>query len=316
MSAAVRLLALGLVLGPGCGDDLAPEDDGPDAGVDVDIAAVPPGCVAGRADVDRPDDHRFDQLRVLYALPADAPDRGLDTSGRICDSVRGFATWFHEQSGAYLRFDTAGGLVDVGFVRLRRTDAELHGDDPANLDVATGHAFVRNRIEDDLAAAGQLRGNKLYAVYYDGTSSYSCGGGAFPPLIVDRVGAVYLRAAPFGDGRACGEGPWGAADLRPAYVDYAILHELVHTLGFVPDSAPHAHSMGHVFDDASPTPARDLMYTPRPGHADPYWATDDPRGLILDLGHDDYAGVAQGLELLTSSLVAPLADDAHRPPGW
>jgi hypothetical protein len=56
-------------------------------------------------------------------------------------------------------------------------------------------------------------------------------------------------------------------------MDFAVLHEVMHTMGFVPTCAPHHTRGGHVSD--SPT---DLMY-----------AGDEPwRPSVLDVGQDDY----------------------------
>jgi hypothetical protein len=311
-----RLLPAGLVLAlAACGDNLDGEA-APDAGVVPDLAEVPAACTVDRATGDRPDDRGLDQIRVLYVVAADGDDLALDTSGRLCDSVRAFATWFHGQTGAYLRLDTAGGAIDLGFARLARTDLELRGDDPANATVEHGTAFVRDRLERELAAAGLIAAGKLYAVYYGGTSAYSCGGGAWPPLVAGRVGAFYLGAAPYPDLPRCADGAWGDASLVPAYADYAMLHELMHTIGLVADDAPHEHTMGHVFDPAAPQPQRDLMYTPRPGMSDPPWASNARDGLVLDLAHDDYFESDTANDLAASSLLAPLAPAPRRPPGW
>jgi hypothetical protein len=309
------LLAVLAGLVAGCGDNLAPP--APDADSSADVAAVPPGCVAGRATDDRPDDTGRDQIRVLYVTAADGEDLGRDTSGQICNSVRGVATWFEARAGVFLRLDTMDGLLDVGFVRLDATDAELRGSDPANQTIETGVAFVRERLELGLRARGEVVTNKLYAVFYEGTSSYSCGGGAYPPLIVGRVGAVYLRGTPGGQQPNCGDTrPWGEASLVPDYIDYAILHELVHSLGFVAAAAPHEHSSGHAFDAGAPDPARDLMYSPRPGMPDPPWNIDHPDGVILDINRDDYFATTAPYDLARSSLLAPLPADARRPIGW
>lgn len=253
---------------PDAGGALA--DAGPTLDAGMDIAAVPAGCVAGRAGEDRPDDSGLDQVRVLYVTPSDGDDDARDTSGQICNSVRAVATWFQEQAGTHLRFDTQGGLLDIGFVRLEQTDDEMRGDDLSNASVATGVAFVRNRIELELEQRGMIAGNKLYAVYYEGSSVYACGGGAYPPLIVDRVGAMYLGGLPPGQGTTCGAiRPWGQDDLVPNYIDYGMLHEVVHSMGFVPNASPHEQSTGHVYDPAAEDPSRDLMYTPRPDMPDP-----------------------------------------------
>jgi hypothetical protein len=56
-------------------------------------------------------------------------------------------------------------------------------------------------------------------------------------------------------------------------MDFAILHEVLHTMGFVPTCAPHHTRNGHVSDDP-----RDIMY-----------AGDEPwRPAVLDVGQDDY----------------------------
>jgi hypothetical protein len=303
-----------LLLLAACGSDEPPAPDAPLDDLGVDIAAIPEGCVPGRSPNDRPDDHRYDQIRPIYVTSSDGPDFAHDTDGRICNSMRAMATWFHAQSGKYLRFDTQDGLIDIGFLKLDLTDATMAGNDPGNASIDTGHAFVRERLERELAP---LRGNKLYAVYYEGSSFYACGGGAYPPLIIGRVGAMYLRAIPTGQTVPCGDSyPWGTPDLVPSYVDYGILHELIHSLGLVPDTSPNEHTVGHVYDVASATPNRDLMYSPRAGMPDQPWAIGDPSGLELDLNNDDYFEAPVANELSTSSLLAPLAVPAHRPVGW
>jgi hypothetical protein len=306
--------------GGGTDDDGSVPDDGmmADAMVDSDPMTepngVPTGCVAGRATSDRADEWSFDQIHVVYAVPSDLPDVARDTNGQICNSVRAFATWFYNQTNTNLRLDTQGGLIDIEFVRLTKTDAQMRGTDPNNTDVNTGTAFVRNRIELQLEAMGKIKSNKLYAVYYEGSSVYACGGGAYPPLIQDRVGAMYLRGMPPGQTTPCGDVlPWGQSSLVPNYIDYGMLHELVHSLGFVPDAAPNEHTVGHVFDTSASAPNRDLMYSPRTS-GDPGWATG--QGLLIDLNSDDYWHTTQTLDLDQSSLLVPLPASPKRPVGW
>lgn len=282
-------------------------------GDDVEQGAIPASCTTTRSTDDRPDDTAFDQIRALYVTTSDGPDFAHDTDGAICNSLRAAATWFHDQTGQYLRFDTIGGELDIGFVRLPVTDEVMHGSDPGNHSIDLGHAFVRDRIEREL----ETQPNKLYAVFYEGTSSYACGAGAYPPLIPGRVGAMYLRAVPTGQSVPCGDSyPWGQPDLVPGYVDYAILHELVHSLGLVPPASPNEHTTGHVFDVGQAEPARDLMYSPRLGMPDPFWDVLNPEGLLIDLGNDDYYGTGTADDLATSSLLAPLPEGAHRPATW
>jgi hypothetical protein len=305
----------------GIGPDAAAEVDAPpmmmiDANEGIDQPGVPAGCLSDRATLDRPDDTGLDQIRVLYVLPSDGQDRGYDTNGRICNSVRALATWFDNRSDSYLRLDTRDAMIDIGFVRLTKTDAQMRGTDPNNASIETGTAFVLTRIERELRTMGMLAPNKLYAYYYDGSSVYACGGGSYPPLVPGRSGAMYLRGVPPGVSPNCGDiRPWGQASLVPNYIDYGMLHEIVHTLGFVPQGAPNQHTYGHVFDATASEPARDLMYSPR-STQDPSWNIDAPGGLLLDINNDDYYMTSPALDLAKSSLLAPLPAGAQRPIGW
>jgi hypothetical protein len=324
--ARMKSVAVVLVALCACGDDgidVTPDSggtvvdampDSPDAPM-VDMPEIPVGCVDGRVTADRADDSSFDQIRFLYVLPSDAIDRQRDTNGQICNSIRGIATWFHAQTSTYLRLDTSGDLIDVGFVRLTKTDAQMRGTDPNNTSIDTGTAFVRERIERELVQMGLIASNKLYGVYYDGSSVYACGGGAYPPLIEDRVGAVYLQGMPPGTTKPCGDSfPWGQASLVPSYIDYAVLHELVHSMGIVPNSSPNEHAQGHVFDATATAPARDLMYSPRTS-GDPAWATNNANGLLIDINSDDYYN-AGTVDLAKMSLISPLPASPQRPGGW
>lgn len=322
----MRAALISLLVAACAADDamMMPSPDAPAGGPDmmipgVDPEGVPTGCVEGRSNTDRLDDNTLDQIRVLYVTPSDGADLQRDTNGQICNSVRSFAKWFHDRAGAQsLRFDTQGGLVDIGFVRLGKTDAVMKGNDPGNATYETGIAFVRERIEMELQRLSMIAPNKLYAVYYEGSSAWACGAGAWPPLIVARVGAMYLKGVPFGTSIDCGAQIWGRASLEPGYTDYAMLHEIVHTLGFVPDASPHEHSTGHIFEPGVATTSRDLMYSPRPQTNDPPWGVFDPGGLLLDINNDDYYQTAApaDLDLSLSSALAPLAPNAVRPIGW
>lgn len=277
----------------------------------------PPTCPQARSELDRPDDSSDPQVRVLYVLPADATDDALDTNGTICSSVLAFTQWLSVQAeGRTLRLDTADHVLDIGFVRLDLSNAVMHGTTNA-ADIDAGVAYVRDRIERELQAAGMIEPHKLYAVYYGGTSEYACGGGAYPPTLVGRVGAMYLGGEIPGFD-ACAAAPWGQPDLVPRYIEYGMLHELVHTLGVVDAAAPHQHSSGHAFDDAQPSPERDLMYAPRPGMGDPPWGVYDPDGLALDLGRDDYFDQPDRgrVDLSRSAFLEPMPADPALPPGW
>lgn len=223
---------------------------------------------SGRATADRPDAVVGSQVHVMYVLPSDGVDRLLDVNGTLANSVGSWQTWLAGQTGGRrFRLDTsAGGSLDITFVKLARTNA-----------VMTGYGgFVRDTIEKDLAALGFAVPNKLYAVYYDGGSSFACGSGAWPPGLPGRVAGMYLQGTAPGAPN-CNTNPFATSPTAaPGYLEYGMIHEVLHTLGFVAANAPHQRLNGHL-----PEP-NDLMYA-----GTLPWALPN---LVLDVGHDDYFG--------------------------
>jgi hypothetical protein len=240
---------------------------------------------SSRSTTDRPDDVTGPQVHVVYVLPSDGGDRHLDTDGTLGNTVASWEGWLGGQAGGRaFRLDTYQGALDITFVQLARSNATM-----------TGYgAFVRDTIEKDLAALGVVVAPKIYAVYYDGGSTFACGGGAWPPALPGRVAALYLQGTPPG-APACKTNAFASSpSSAPGYLEFAMIHEVMHTLGFVSSAAPHFTAAGHTSD--SPT---DLMYA----GAMP-WAPS-----TLDVGQDDYyrpAGLPVGvLNLATSSYLTP-----------
>jgi hypothetical protein len=226
------------------------------------LSAGATSAVLPRVTTDRPDDSAAPQIHVIYALPSDGADRALDENGTLNDSVTSWNAWLANQTGGpNLRLDTSNGMLDTTFVRLPESDAQIE---------ARG-AFVRDELEKQLHALGFNQPQKIYAVYYDGRSTISCGGGAWPPVLPGNVAALYLHGL-YNGPVPCDTNRWGSVG-GPRYLEFAMIHEILHTLGFVPTCAPHHTSAGHVSD----SPA-DLMYA---GSAP--WAPS-----TLDVGHDDY----------------------------
>ena len=231
----------------------------------------------------------------MYVLPGDGRDRQLDMNGTLANTVGSFQAWLARQTGGRrLNVDTYQGALDITFVRLGRTDAVMK----------SYGAYVRDTIEKDLTQAGLISAQKLYAVYYDGGSNHSCGGGAWPPALRGKVAAMYLRGTPPG-APACSTNSVAASPRSPpGYFELSMLHELLHTLGYVAANAPREHANGHV-----PEP-NDLMYA-GPGP----WRTPN---LVLDVGRDDYYGgsVPAGVPNLATSpflLPAPAPRLSPRP---
>ena len=223
---------------------------------------------SGRVTRNRPDESGDPLVQFVYVVPSDGADRRFDISGAIDTSVAVFQNWLRTQTGGrVLRLDTYQGRLDIFFYRLQMSDAAMQSHDP----------FIRNLLEDELQAAGLLDSRKIYAVYYDGSSHHACGGAAWPPLLPGQVTALYLRGTPPHSTR-CDTTPFAtSSSTPPRYLEFAMLHEIIHTFGIVAENAPHHifPNYAHVGDDA-----RDLMY----GGTHPW----NPS--VLDIDHDDYYG--------------------------
>ena len=239
----------------------------------------------GRPTIDRPDEVMGPQVHVVYVLPSDGTDRHLDTLGTLGNTVGSWETWLSGQTGGRVfRLDTYQGALDITFVRLARSNATM---------MSYG-AYVRDTVEKDLTALGLVVSAKIYAVYSDGGSTFACGGGAWPPTLPGRVGALYLQGTPAG-AAPCNTNPFATSSTSPpGYLEFAMIHELMHTLGFVSSGAPHFTAAGHVSD--SPT---DLMYA-----GSLPWTPS-----TLDVGQDDYyhsSGLPSGvLNLVASAYLTP-----------
>lgn len=224
----------------------------------------------GRSTTDRPDDVQGSQLHVVYVLPADGADRGMDTTTAIAYTVAAAQNWLANQlGGRAFRLDTYRGALDVTFFRLSLTDKQMEARDPR----------IRTQIQNELRQAGLIQSDKLYLVYYDGVSRHACGGGGWPPHVAGPVAALYLKGAVAGH-PSCSSLPFVTAPAQfPGYWEFVALHELFHTMGGVQENAPN-------YQDAYPAHVRernDLMYT---GSAP--WILD--KTTRIDVGGDDYLG--------------------------
>jgi hypothetical protein len=248
----------------------------------------------GRSVVDRPDDVGGYQIHVMYVVPSDGIDRELDLNGSLANSVGSFQNWLAGQTGGVrLRLDTYGGQLDITFHRLSETDAML----------ASYGAFVRDQVERGIHLAGFNEPNKLYAVYYDGTSNTACGGAAWPPALMGNAAVLYLQGLP-NEPIPCSGAQFAAAPTAPAeYLEFSMLHEIFHTLGAAPTCAARHVLQGHVGDSNT-----DLMYS----GSLPWYPS------VLDFGRDDYWGHNNPycLDLSKSVFLDPLPADAVKPPGW
>lgn len=229
------------------------------AAADGELAARAAATWCGTAaDADRtPNAIAGNPAHWIYAIPSDGQDQLAAWANAMQTDADAIDAWWRAQDPTRVPRDdlaqfSCGLQLDISSVRLQFSGAQL---------VATDETF--GLIADSLISKGfESRFTKLL-VYYDGPVSRDdlCGQAAS-----DRAGfgvaIVYVRA--------CG----GVATAIVA------VHELVHTLGAVPDGAPHncpPPDDGHTCDAAN-----DLLY--------PYVDEGPLSGLVLDPGRDDYYG--------------------------
>ncbi len=204
--------------------------------------------------LDRPDDVQGPQIHAVYAVASDGPDENLDRHGRIAWSLSATVDWLYDKLERRLRVDTHDGAVDVTFLRLSETSAEMEGRNVAAL-------------REAIQAQSWFSDEKTYAVYYRGPTD-DAGGikqGSFATVFSDTRRAdrshYYVATEP---------GFLGALENTMA-------HELFHTMGVVHEECaanPAADGSSHVGDFDN-----DLM------------AVGRRRGRMIteiDIGRDDY----------------------------
>ncbi len=220
--------------------------------VDPPPTTLPP--IRERSLTDRPDDVDGPQIHAVYAVASDGEDANLDRSGRIGWSLSATVDWLEDKLGRRLRVDTYNGEVDVTYLRLPESVAEMQG---RNVDA------LRNAIHEQ----SWFNPEKTYAVYYSGPTNDAGG---------KRSGAF---AAVFSDSRGVDRAHYFVT-REPGFLgalENTMAHELFHTMGAVDETCamnPSADGYSHVGDD------------------DTYlMASDRRRGRILtqiDASRDDY----------------------------
>ncbi len=218
------------------------------------IVESPLPLIHVRSRTDRPDDVDGPQIHAVYAVASDGVDYNLDRSGRIGWSLSSTVDWLDDKLGRRLRVDTYNGEVDVTYIRLPETVAEME-------DRNVG--AIRNVI----SAQSWFSPEKTYAIYYSGPTDDA--GGV-------KTGAF---AAVFSDSRGVDRGHYFVT-REPGFLgslENTMAHELFHTMGGVDETCamnPAADGSSHVGDDET-----DLMAIYR------------KRGRMLtqiDVGRDDY----------------------------
>lgn len=221
--------------------------------LDLEVLAPDP-----RHDRDQPDDLAGAQVHAVYALPSDAEDGNLDRYGDIERSLDAMQRWLEGEIGQRFRLDTAGGRLDVTFLRLSFTAQE--GEERGDSLVQDLEGAVRDRF-------GTSPG-KAYAVYYAGRSGDLCGSAS----VEGRLAVAFVHP------EGCSPRAVGGDRETPSTYEAVMVHELLHVFGAVPEcAADRLETSAHVG-----TAAWDLMY------AGPEWSGHD--AVVIDAGRDDYFG--------------------------
>ena len=264
---------------------------------------------AGRVTVDRSDDSPQPQVKAYYVLAADSVDERLDVGGEIAKQITASNEWLFTNGGKRLRWDTYKGEIDVQFVRLKQTEAELWME-PTNPKKKC--RFQQCPSLETLVLAMQAQGlstkSKITAVFYGGQRTFAshpevdaCAWGGW-----GKAGhvAMYLVAdmdPMTGAPRCSSMSEYTKPTDATNTVGLAIIHEVFHALGAVAFSGPpNGDGDGHIKGD--PT---DLM--------------GGSQGIVrLDPGNDDYwrHGRPSFVDAYRSAFMDPPEPNAVLPPNW
>jgi putative cell wall-binding protein len=272
--------------------------------------------VTGRSVGDRPDDIDGDQVRVLYVLPADAPDRRWDMDGRLHAAAATANEWLYANGKHSVRFDTFGGVLDVGFVRLPMAESRLwirpDGTKCAP-DEMCPHPRSLMPILDEM---GVLTPGKIHVLVWGGqlmpaihASGVGCAGAIENGAFLSPV----LRLPTTNDSN-CFVPMLAKVPNSSNSLGLVMLHEVFHVLGGVDNKAPDADGGYHIGNDPSDLmggSAGTVKLDPRRRN---YW--DHGRSDLADITRSSFLVPAPSALMPTTYTNLPLEWWAQRPPQW
>ena len=199
----------------------------------------------------RPDERYGRNIHIFYVLAKDTPDRGYDTNGKIFHTVKTAQTWLYNRSNRdKVNFDTAGGQLDITFIRLDKNAAEL----------TTGNYF--NKVSNAVTAGANFSPSRYSVVFYDAPIAMnSCLYGNNRTMILNLNSTTNsVCRSSFGNRTF---GLW----------EYGVARSVVSSQSLVDSCAPHFRSPNSVSDDNTDLMS-DRLGTRLPSR--------------LDSAHDDY----------------------------
>lgn len=197
-------------------------------------------------------------VHPVYAVPSEVNDEQWDINGAIESIVADMQAWLRDRTGGRgVVWDEADGSLDITFVRLENTEADL-----------AGYPTVWEPLAEELYRLGLNDPNKIYAVWHpsvrEGSDTVICG-------VQTEYKSVSFAFSFF---KRVDQGKNLCAN-QPI----TMIHELFHAFGAAaPCAANYVSGDGslrsaHVDDDPN-----DLMYS-----GDRFGVP-----IELDRGHDDY----------------------------
>lgn len=240
------------------------------------------GPSGGRAIADRPDQNGLSKLHVIYFVPSDGADEGLDTDGTLEAAVTAMNDWFlRETPGRRLRLDmfrsSGRDALDITFVRGLTTQQEY----------AAGGVFESVAAELEARGWNDDPGLKRYLVYYGGPaeSLNVCGTAYYNTLGTDYAqwSLVFLGAA-----SGCGARDFGTPETGAGSSEAIAVQEMLHNEALArPQSLHHCWAFqGHLCTAAAGAAVEEL--DPESYDVLFPFVTYPLRDKLLDIDHDDF----------------------------
>jgi hypothetical protein len=156
--------------------------------------------------LDRLDDITRPQVHVVYLIPSDMIDEGIDRDGRIETSIAAFQLWMARVTeGYWLQLDTYQGRLDISVLKVPQTVDEIDTTD------------LLWSLDGLLREAGLKDPQKAYLIYYAGTGVIDRGCSQADRDL--RIAAIYLNGT-FSEGDApCYTYPFTASVTEPGFLE-------------------------------------------------------------------------------------------------
>lgn len=179
---------------------------------------------------------RFNNFRMVIVTPKnnnmDASDK--EKIDKLTNVLLNVKRYFTKHLNRSINLDN---IIDS--VSLRKTEQELWND-----------KYTREKVRDEFNEVYSVLPGVIYILFYLG--KYATCGASYPPESYgrDNVIIIPLRDTPTYKCRWNDTGPGNYS-----YIDYTVIHEMIHSLGFVSSKYRNSGLNGHYLNDRY-----DIMY--------------------------------------------------------